>query len=172
MAQLLCGSPACMRLSVHCRALSKSQDLVEVFTVNTDSMEEQLKAAQAHNTGQAAAGQGAGAGPSSAPAAASPAPPRTLLSLLQQLNTQCMVYRRSGEELGQGDEDDIARLSMALELSALYDDVSEAVQVWRQAVAAGDEAKATAEAQERGGAQGNGRSMFCRDRVRAWLFPP
>lgn len=49
----------------------------------------------------------------------------TVVATLARLRTQCLLFRKSAEELSEGSDDDIAAISIALEIGSLYDDLAE-----------------------------------------------
>jgi hypothetical protein len=134
-----------------------------VFVVPTDDPDEVAREA-------AAAAAKAGTSAAAAGPSAAPHHDHSLFAVLQRLNTQCTVYKRSGQELGQGDDEDLGALSIALELSSLYEDISEAVGMWRSTVAAAD---ATADADAAGAsAPGTGGTPGRRWGAAAACLPP
>ncbi|KAG1669885.1 hypothetical protein FOA52_002411 [Chlamydomonas sp. UWO 241] len=138
------------------KLLGSSMDTVEVFVVPTDDPDDIAREAAAAAAKASAGASGAGA---SAPST-STGHNHSLFAVLQRLNTQCTVYKRSGQELGQGDDEDLGALSIALELSSLYEDISEAVGMWRSTVASADAAAAgagTSAAATPGRGRGGGR---------------
>jgi ubiquitin-protein ligase len=91
------------------RALSSSTDLVEVFLLSTTDPQEDSQEPSTSNV--------------------NPEPP-TVFHILQNVNKQCMIYQRSAESLGDGDDETISALSLALELSSLFDDVLSSVSIF------------------------------------------
>eukprot|EP00798_Chlamydomonas_sp_ICE-L_P032108 gene32108-16624_t len=77
----------------------------------------QCKSALLQGTVAAAAAAGPGPGTS---ASSSSSSSNSLMADLKRLNTQCKVYKRSGQELGQDEDEEVTgALGMALELSSL-----------------------------------------------------
>ncbi|GAX74518.1 hypothetical protein CEUSTIGMA_g1967.t1 [Chlamydomonas eustigma] len=118
------------------RVLISSLDMVEIFLVDTE--DPSSASVVASSSSLAAARQDIDAAlPGSSHASgltAVCANDNALLRSLHRLDTQCKVYKRSAEMLGQGDEEDITALCLALDLSALCEDVQQAVKVWQLTV--------------------------------------
>jgi hypothetical protein len=76
--------------------------------------------------------------PAASPADPDPAAP-SLLAVMQRLHTQCSIFKKSAEQLGEGDEEDIAALSLALEMSSMFEDLKADVDMY--ALAMGSQAQ-------------------------------
>lgn len=59
----------------------------------------------------------------------------TLLDVLQRLHVQCVVFKKSAEELSEGDAEDICSLSLALDLCSLWEEWKGAVETFKNHVA-------------------------------------
>ncbi|KXZ45434.1 hypothetical protein GPECTOR_54g174 [Gonium pectorale] len=104
------------------RRLTSDMTLLELLVLPAADPKEEPSGGEGGGAADAAAA-------AAAPSSSSSDPP--LSAVFESLARQCSVFKRAAEDLADGADEDIAALSLALELGALAEEVAGGVGMWR-----------------------------------------